>query len=188
VVFEENEPGEVLYVIQSGAIELSRRGPRGRVRLATLGPGDFLGEMSVVVGGRRGCRAVASEATDALELDGETFEAMCMDRPEIGIRIIRRLAARLIDSERRISALGMDDLLRPVIGVLLKLAEPDPAVGLRIPTTLRKLAEEAGVTMLEAYGVLKQLLDRKLVRLTDGVLIAPDVETLSGCLDAPVEA
>ena len=29
VVFEENEPGEVLYVIQSGAIELSRRGPGG---------------------------------------------------------------------------------------------------------------------------------------------------------------
>lgn len=188
VVFEENDPGEVLYVIQSGAIELSRQGPAGRVRLATLGPGEFLGEMSVVIGSGRSARAIAIEETHALELDGETLEAMCMDRPEVAIRIIRRLAARLVESERRLSAVGMDDLVRSVINVLLRQALPDPEQGLRIPTTLRALAEEAGVSIMEAYRVLQQLLDRKLVRLVDDVLIAPDVETLSGCMDAPAQA
>jgi len=37
-------------------------------------------------------RAVATVETQTLELDGETLEAMCMERPEIAIRIIRRLA------------------------------------------------------------------------------------------------
>ena len=185
VIFDEHDPGEVLYVIQSGAIELSRMGPAGRVRLATLGPGEFLGEMSVVVGGGRGARAVATEDTSALELDGETLEAMCMERPEIAIRIIRRLAARLIESERRLTAVGMTDLIRPVISVMLRMAEADPEQGLRIATTLRGLAEEAGVSILEAYRVLEQLLDRKLVRLVDDVLIAPDVETLSNYFEAP---
>lgn len=188
VVFEENDPAEVLYVIQSGAIELSRQGPAGRVRLVTLGPGDFLGEISVVVGSGHSSRAVATEPTQTLEIDGETLEGMCMDRPEIALRIIRRLAARLIDNERRVSALGMDDLLRPVISALLRMAEADPAQGLRIPTTLRELAKEAGLSIFEAYGVLEQLLDRKLVRLSDGILTAPDAETLSGCLDSPVQA
>ena len=188
VVFEEGDPGEVLYVIQSGSIELSRTGPAGRTRMAILGAGEFLGEMSVVIGSSRSARAVATTETQTLELDGETLEAMCMDRPEIAIRIIRRLAARLIDSERRMSALGMDDLLRPIVSVLLHRAQADPEQGLRIPTTLRRLAEEAGVSILEAYRVIGQLLDRKLVRLVDDVLIAPDAETLSGCLDAPLEA
>jgi len=188
LVFEEGDPGEVLYVIQSGAIELTRTGPAGRVRLATLGAGEFLGEMSVVIGSGRSARAVATTETHTLVLDGETLEAMCMDRPEIAIRIIRRLAARLIDSERRVSALGMDDLLRPVISALLRCAEPDPEQGLRIPTTLKKLAADAGLSIFEAYRVLEELLDRKLVRLVDDVLIAPDIETLSGCLDSPVGA
>lgn len=188
VLFEEGEPGDVLYVIQSGSVELSRTGPAGRIRVATLGAGEFFGEMSVVIGNGRSARAVATVETQALELDGETLEAMCMEHPEIAIRIIRRLAARLIDSERRLSALGMDDLLRPVISVLLRIAEADPEQGLRIPTTLRKLAEEAGLSILEAYRVIEQLLDRKLVRLVDEMLIAPDAEGLSSCLDTPVEA
>jgi CRP-like cAMP-binding protein len=188
VLFEEGDTGEVLYVIQSGAVELSRTGPAGRVRVASLGAGEFFGEMSVVVGTGRSARAVATAETQTLELDGETLEAMCMERPEIAIRIIRRLAARLIDSERKVSALGMDDLFRPIISVLLRLAEPDPEQGLRIPTTLRKLASEAGLSILEAYRVLEQLLDRKLLRLVDDVLVAPDAESLSGCLETPVEA
>ncbi len=188
VIFRENDPSEMLYVIQSGAIELSRQGPTGRVRLATLGPGEFLGELSVVIGTGHRSRAVALEATTTLELDGETLEAMCMDQPEIAIRIIRGLVARLIDSERRLSALGMDDLVRPLIGVLLRRAQPDPEHGLRIVTTLRELAEAAGLSIFEAYGVLEQLLERRLLRLADEVLFAPDVETLSSCLDSQAGA
>jgi hypothetical protein len=109
---------------------------------------------------------------------------MCIERPEIAIRIIRRLTDRLIDSERRLSALGVDDLLRPVVRALVRNAEKHDA-GFRIPGTLRSLARESGLTMLEAHRALHQLLDQKLVRLVDDVLLAADVEKLSACLDAP---
>jgi len=185
VVFEEGDPGEVLFVIHSGEVELTRRGTAGRRIVARLGPGEFFGEMSVVIGERRSARAVAVGGVRLLELDGETLEAMCIDRPEIAIRIIRRLTTRLIDSERRLAALGIDDVLRPVVRALVRDAEPDPEYGVRIPTTLRKLASDSGLSLLETHRALHQLLDQKLVRLVDDSLVARDVESLSSCLDAP---
>ncbi len=184
IIFDEGDAGEVLYVIQAGEVELSRMGSSGRRVVARLGPGEFFGEMSVVVGEPRSARAVAVTNSRLLELDGATFEAMCVERPEIAIRIIRRLTARLIESERRLSTLGIDDLLRPVVRVLVEHAERDAAHGARIPTSLRALADQAGLSMLEAHRAVHQLLDRKLVRLVDDILVTEDMETLSSCLDS----
>jgi CRP-like cAMP-binding protein len=184
VIFEEADPGDVLFVIQAGEVELTRLGLMGRQAVARLGCGEFFGEMSVVVGEPRTARAVAVSDCRLLELDGPTLEAMCVERPEIAIRIIRRLSDRLIDSERRLSALGVDDLLRPVVRAMVRNAESCDS-GFRIPGSLRSLARESGLTMLEAHRALHQLLDQKLVRLVDDVLMTPDVERLSGCLDVP---
>jgi CRP-like cAMP-binding protein len=184
VIFEEGDPGDVLFVIQSGEVELTRLGLMGRQAVARLGCGDFFGEMSVVVRESRTARAVAITDCRLLELDGATLEAMCVERPEIAIRIIRRLTDRLIDSERRLSALGVDDLLRPVVRALVRNAQEADA-GFRIPGTLRSLAQESGLTMLEAHRALHQLLDQKLVKLVDDVLTTADVDKLSACLDAP---
>lgn len=184
VIFEEGDPGEVLFVIQSGEVELTRLGLMGRQAVARLGCGDFFGEMSVVVREPRTARAVAVSDCRLLELDGATLEAMCVERPEIAIRIIRRLTDRLIDSERRLSQLGVDDLLRPVVRSLVRNAEQQDE-GFRIPGSLRSIARESGLTMLEAHRALHQLLDQKLVRLVDDVLTTTDVDRLSSCLDAP---
>lgn len=184
IIFEEGDSGEVLFIVQSGEVELSRMGPSGRRVVARLGAGDFFGEMSVVVGETRTARALACTDCRLLELDGETLEAMCVERPEIAIRIIQRLTTRLIESERRLSALGIDDLLRPIVRALVKAAEPH-ADGTCVSSSLRVLASEAGLSMLEAHRALHQLLDRKLVRLVDDQLVTPDLDTLSSCLDAP---
>lgn len=184
VIFDEGDPGDVLYVIQSGEVELTRSGPRGRQRIARLGTGEFFGEMSVVVKEKRTARAAAITACRLLELDAATLEAMCVERPEVGIRIIRRLTDRVKDAERRLAALGADDLLRPVVRALVRWAEPD-ADGYRIPATLRRIADESGLSMLEAHRALHQLLDEKLVRLVDDVLTTPNVDALASALDTP---
>lgn len=181
-VFDEGDPGEVLYVIQSGMVELVRSDPDGARLVARLGPGEFFGEMGVLLGRPRAVRAVAASDSRLIELDGPTFEEMCVAQPEIAIRVIQRLAARVIDLEQRLAALGVDDLLRPVVRVLVRRADREQGAG-RLATTLRKLASEAGLSLLEAHRALGQLLERKLVRLVDDILLIPDMEALSACLD-----
>ena len=63
-------------------------------------------------------------------------------------------------------------------------AEPAAAGGHRIATTLRALAEASGLSLLEAHRVLHQLIDRKLLRLVDEGLVVPDLDALSGSLEA----
>ncbi len=181
-VFDEGDPGSVLYVIQAGMVELMRSGPDGPRLVARLSPGEFFGEMGVLLGEPRSVRAVAVSDSRLIELDAATFEEMCVAQPEIAIRVIQRLAARVIDLEQRLAALGVDDLLRPIVRVLVRRADRDAGGG-KLATTLRKLAGEAGLSPLEAHRALGQLLDRKLVRLIDDILVIPDLEALSACLD-----
>jgi CRP-like cAMP-binding protein len=183
-IFEEGDVGDVLYIIQSGEVELSRRALGGRRAVANLGSGEFFGEMSVVVGDRRSARASAVGDTRLLEIDGATLEVMCIERPEIAIRIISRLTARLIDSERRLSALGVDDLLRPIVRTLLKKASPKTEDGVPIPGNLREIARDAGLSMLEAHHALHELLDQRSLRLVDDCLIAKDLDSLAAHLES----
>ena len=183
-IFEAGDPGSSLFVIRSGEVELSRHGPGGRHVVARLGASDFFGEMSVVVGESRRERAVATSECRVLEIDGDTLEAMCLDRPEIAIRILRRLTERLVDAERRLEALGGDDLLRPVVRSLVRRAGPHSPGGL-LPGSLRRLARDSGLSLQDAHRALHELLDQKLVLLVDQQLKIPDVERLSACLDTP---
>ena len=178
VIFEEGEPGEELFVIQSGEVELSRGDPEGQKSVARLGPGDSFGEASVLIGGRRSARATAIGETRVLPVDASTLEAMCLERPEVAIRLIRRLASRVLDLEKRLAALGGDGLVRPVVRVLMRQAEPT-SEGARVETSLRRIAEEAGLSMLEAHRAFQQLLDEKGLRLVDDVVCIPDPHALA---------
>jgi CRP/FNR family cyclic AMP-dependent transcriptional regulator len=183
VIYDVGDESTVLYVIQAGQVELQRDGGDGTRSVARHGPGDFFGEMGLLAGRPRSVRAMAATATRVLALDRATFEAMCLERAEIALRLIRRLGARLSELEQRLAALGADDLLGPVVRVLVRRAETGEKGGARVDTTLRELAGESGLTMLEAHRALGQLLERKRVRLQDDALVIPDLEALSATLD-----
>jgi len=188
IIFDEGDEGIDLYIIQSGRVDVSRGGNAGSRVVAQLGPGEFFGEMSVVLGEARTARAVAVGPTDLLELDGETLEAMCIERPEIAVRMIQRLAVRLIAAERRLAALGLDDLAGPLVRYLAKHAGPDSEEELRMRTSLRDLAAGCELTMRETHQALHQLMDQKLIRLVDDQLIAPDRAALSTAMTKFAEA
>ncbi len=184
LIFDEGDSGELLYIIQGGEVELTRGAAEGRRLLGRLGPGEFFGEMSVVLGGERRIRASAATPVRLVEVDGRTLEGMCVDRPEVAIRLIQRLAGRVIDLEKRLTAVGSDDLLPPMVRVLLRRAEPAPEGGARIPATLRELSDESGLSLREAHRALHRLFDQKVLRLEDDMLETDDLEAVSATLEA----
>jgi len=189
IVFDEGDPGDELYVIQSGEVELLREEVGGQRVVARLAAGDFFGELGVVLGQPCNTRAIAISKTRVLCLDAVALEGMCLGQPEIAIRMIRVLAARLIEAERRLAVLGVDDLLRPMVRALVRGAMTKSELGsgesseVRIAGTLRSLAEETGLTLLEAHRAIHQLFDRKVLDLVDEGLVATNLEALSACAD-----
>jgi CRP-like cAMP-binding protein len=183
VVFDEGDPADRLYVIRSGEVELVRENAARQRTVARLGPGDFFGELGVVLGEKRTARAVAVSQTSVIALDRDTLEALIVDLPEIAIRMIRVLVSRLIEAERRLSLLGVDDLLPAVVRSVMRHSTNE-GKGMRSKSKLRELAASAGLSMLEAHRALHQLIDRELVSLANDELLVPDREALLASLDA----
>lgn len=188
IIFDEGDEGIDLYVIQAGQVQITRSSAAGPRVVANLRAGDFFGEMSVVLGEARTARAVAIGSAELLELDGETLEAMCIERPEIAIRMIQRLAVRLIGAERRLAALGLDELVGPLVRYLAGQSADDLDEELRITTSLRELASGCELTLQETHQALHQLMDQKLIRLVGDELIAPDRSALSTAMTKFAEA
>jgi hypothetical protein len=99
--------------------------------------------------------------------------------------MIRVLVSRLIEAERRLATLGIDDLLRPVVSAMLRYAEPNGEAGMKVPLKLIEIAEAAGLSMLEAHRAIQQLIDRKQVQIVDEGLVIPDRDALDTCFGAP---
>lgn len=107
IVFREGDDGAEMYIIESGAIDILRAS-RGGEPLATLGPGDFFGEMAILEDQPRFATAVARAPTKLLRIDRAAFPGVIAGNVEIAIRIMRKLAGRLRRAESRGPTLPAD--------------------------------------------------------------------------------
>ena len=91
VIARQGEIGTGFFVIASGGARVVRDG--GTV--ATLGPGDFFGELSVLDGRPRVAQVLAEGPTTCLAIASWDFEALLLEEPRITLAILRGLVSRL---------------------------------------------------------------------------------------------
>jgi CRP-like cAMP-binding protein len=96
VIFEENSPGETMYVISTGKVRLQTMVNGRELVLDTLGPGDFFGEMALVDDAPRSATAVALENdTRLVVLDQTKFLYLVNQQPPFALFIMHGLCRRL---------------------------------------------------------------------------------------------
>jgi CRP-like cAMP-binding protein len=105
VLFREGEPGDTMYVIGGGRIQVTKAVEDGEMVVAELGPGDFLGEMAILMNSPRSATALAVEDTSLMIYDSETFGKLIRSNPSIATRIIQLLTKRLKETTSRLAAL-----------------------------------------------------------------------------------
>jgi CRP/FNR family transcriptional regulator, cyclic AMP receptor protein len=93
VIARQGEIGTGFFVIVDGGVRVVRDGDT----IATLGPGDFFGELSVLDGRPRIAQVVADGPTTCLALASWDFEAVLLAEPRVSLSILRGLAGRLRD-------------------------------------------------------------------------------------------
>lgn len=86
----EGASGYSFFVLQSGAADVTRDGEQ----LATLGPGDFFGELAIVGNGRRTATVTATAPSELLVLFGTEFRRLEQELPEAAERIREAVTAR----------------------------------------------------------------------------------------------
>ena len=91
VIARHGEIGTGFFVIVSGGARVVRGGET----IATIGPGDFFGELSVLDGRPRVAQVIANGPTTCLALATWDFEAVLLGEPRVTLAILRGLANRL---------------------------------------------------------------------------------------------
>lgn len=100
-IFEKDDTGDHLYLIVSGKIGISLDGKgNGSHYIATLGPGDCLGEMNLLDDQPRSATAYVIEDSDVLLLDKSRLRCLIMSYPEISIGMLRSMSLRLREANR----------------------------------------------------------------------------------------
>jgi CRP/FNR family transcriptional regulator, cyclic AMP receptor protein len=176
MLFEEGQPGDDMYIVVSGEVEIRHQvGDSERV-LAVLAAGEFFGEMAILNGRPRSATAVVRTAARLLVIDGTTFEAMLRARPEIALRMIKALATRLDSANHHVELLLLPTANHRVAQCLRHMAEEQMQLAGRplthgtsilVPKHAADIAARVGLPLHEVTDVLDRLRAARLVQTTE---------------------
>ncbi len=121
-IFEYGDPGDSLYVIREGEVEIFIRDDTGtRILLETAGPGGFFGEVSLLDNGPRTASVVATRDLEALQLDRAHLDEFLQRYPTAAIDLLTVVGHRLRETNRRLRHTAsrnvneeMEDLRSPI--------------------------------------------------------------------------
>ncbi|WP_274364744.1 SLC13 family permease [Paenibacillus thermotolerans] len=102
-LFEQGDPGDRMYIIEDGKLELYTLSAEGsRQVLAVLGEGDTLGEMALLTQEPRSAAATAITDVDLYVIDRETFDRLIEEQASLSKYFIRLLSKRLVTTNERL--------------------------------------------------------------------------------------
>ena len=102
VVCAAGTPGDALYVVAEGTVEVTVRRDTRSVRLGVLGPGKVFGEVALVDGGPRSATCAGLGDAIVLELDREAFGTLAEAYSPLSLRLLEALIANLVAAHERL--------------------------------------------------------------------------------------
>ncbi len=102
----EGEPGNALYIIVSGKVEVTKKSGGKDAVLAERGVGDFVGEMAILESAPRSASMKAIGDVRVLALDGAAFDAILLDRPQVAVSVLRNMSSRVRELNAKVGASG----------------------------------------------------------------------------------
>jgi len=87
-LFVESMLGDSMLIIGDGRVRLTAKTPSGEeAPLGELGPGGYLGELSLIVQGQRMCTATAQSAVSAVEIRHADFQKLLAQKPQACLKL-----------------------------------------------------------------------------------------------------
>jgi CRP/FNR family transcriptional regulator, cyclic AMP receptor protein len=125
LIVEQGKKCDALYIILTGRARVVVTDKKAReVILATLKPGDHIGEMSLIDREPHSANVEAEVITDALVLGGDDFNRCLAENSAMMASVLRGLVQRLRVADRKIESLALMGVYSRVANVLLDSGVP----------------------------------------------------------------
>jgi CRP/FNR family cyclic AMP-dependent transcriptional regulator len=178
IIVEQGKKTDALYIILTGRARVMSTDSRGReVILATLQPGDYIGEMSLIDDEPHSATVRTEIQTDVLMLDRDAFSRCLPENSSMSYNIMRGLVQRLRHADRKIESLALMDVYGRVARSLIEFAVDDGQGNLKIRDKISRqdLAKMVGASREMVSRVMKDLEERGFVQTQpDGSMLVKD--------------
>jgi len=160
-IVEEGLPGDYMYVIREGRVQVSKLSDDGREKiLEFLEAGDFFGEMSLLDNAPRSASVRALSDTRILALSRVDFLNAMRRSPDVAMAVVQELTRRLRDLDEQASSLSFHRVKQRTQGLLQRLAKDDVGQAGRRRTpavTHQQIADMIGTSRETVTRALKGL-------------------------------
>jgi CRP-like cAMP-binding protein len=172
-VFHEGDSSDACYIVRAGDLRVTREHPDGRaIALATLGPGDFFGELAMLDGGTRSASVETLSDSQLLALPASDVRRVIAAHGDIAAKLIVAITRRLRETNERVARQSFQTVPSRVAGVLAQLiaeeAIPDGRQGVTVRMTQADLAQLAGTSRESVSRFLATLERAGVVRVGRG--------------------
>lgn len=163
ILFSEGDSCTGLFLVVSGKIRIFKLSSAGREQvLAVEGPGSSFAELPVFDGGNYPASASALEDAEVLFISRKDFQNFCREHPDVGLKVIAVVGARLRRLVGIIEELSFTTVRQRLIALVLRLAKADGSPskeGIRVELT------KSHQDLAAELGTVRELVSRNLSRL-----------------------
>ena len=183
VIVEQGKKSDALFILLNGRARVITADGRGReVILATLRPGDHIGEMSLIDNEPHSATVRAEVQTDVLMLGRLEFARCLPENSSMAYAVMRGLVQRLRQADRKIESLALMDVYGRVARSLLEAATEtdDGELLIRDKISRQDIAKMVGASREMVSRVMKDLENRGFIETlpTGATLLCTPLQTL----------
>ncbi|MDI3509612.1 MAG: Crp/Fnr family transcriptional regulator [Pseudomonadota bacterium] len=165
-IVEQGKKSNFLAIVLTGRARVITQDSRGReVILATMNPGDYVGEMSLIDNQPHSATVRAEVQTDVLILGRAEFARCLPENTSMAYAVMKGLVQRLRQADRKIESLALMDVYGRVARALLEFAQPDKdgQLVIRERVSRQDVAKMIGASREMVSRVMKDLEDRGFI-------------------------
>lgn len=169
IIFSEGDPCEGLYVVAAGSVKIFNTSASGREQVLHIErAGHSLAELPVFDGGPYPASTAAIDRCTLLFISKKEFRALCLERPEVSLKVLKSVSARLRTLVAMIEELSFTTVRQRLISWLLQEARnTGQATPQGTEFTLRINNQELAFQI----GTVRELVSRNLSHLqAEGIL------------------
>lgn len=166
IFYMPDDPGEVLFIIKKGRVQLYRISPDGRKLVtATLQAGAIFGHMGMI--GQRMYNTFAESVGECkiCIMNRADVEELLLAKPVVALRVLNHVGNRLIDVEQRFEDIAFRRMPARIARLLLHLLQEHDTETLLQGYTHQQLADMLGTYRETTTQILNELKQQGLIQL-----------------------
>ena len=164
LLFSEGEPCNGLHIIARGKVRIFRTPISGREQVLAMNnpPGESVADCPSSMVVHFQLQQSTTEETEIAYISRHDFQAYCMDHPEVALKVLQVVGARLRRLVGIIEELSFTTIRQRLIAALVKLAQSEGTntprgIEFQLPASHQELANQ--------LGTVRELISRNLMRL-----------------------